>query len=820
MSIEDYSGVRSTIIDEGTPPLSGLVSRNSIFLFGVASSGPIGEPVWLGGRKPEDVFGPVTNDASFDMSLVRGFYEIEQSSKNTPDVALVRVGRTAPATIEMYENQAYQSGDLSYTLDTDGDLSPSITISAVSEGTEFNGSKVTVTGDSEADDGGLYPVYMRIELTDGSTVGFNLAKTIGAPGTYSNVSGLVNAINRNPNLAGKIQASFVPLETSVDITIDYEVTDPVPAGIKTEYDIASSGQANVSFGDKIVSIVSASVSRNVAMQMEAGTLTYELPVVPEKDLDGPATISEFIRTSNVENVLNVSAANAGITGIVRNLFCKGVSGWDNTYSIAGDAEHDWDFVFYVRRTGYTNLTVLGSDKYTLNASTGTITINETLKAGDVYFATYRYKVNYSEAKLRSDLVTGSDRSYFIFGDRIVFGAEQPAPMYVYYTANEYMDGGDVSIIDRPNGIIQFNNVSALPAIGETVTLVIKYEPELPAPSGAVLTSLNGSVVQPGSITGGKDGRMVSKADYTRALRLAMQSVDIYPRRSMVVMGMWMDETVDGYNAETGLKEKVPLNMVSEVIPYLERSSKYTNECELNLPVMPPLGLSQTQQNEWIDRLINSSATDFSRPANIIEGINNFRIQAPVGVLLGSHPAINNGRLYSYNPACVYAAFKAELPFNESAMKSFIPGNIQDVGVKIFNADTIGSINAKRYTAATVNIKGQYTWEDSPTLAIRNRSVYDRQFVRDTVYLAVNMAREACERYIGKPRQNAYLQAMRKDVGKALELLVPDVLTDIYVKVIPVADGYITGRTKLRMILETTKETRVIDIETVASLAAI
>lgn len=60
--------------------------------------------------------------------------------------------------------------------------------------------------------------------------------------------------------------------------------------------------------------------------------------------------------------------------------------------------------------------------------------------------------------------------------------------------------------------------------------------------------------------------------------------------------------------------------------------------------------------------------------------------------------------------------------------------------------------------------------------------------------------------------------MKKDVAKALEVLVPDVLSDIYVEVVPVAGGNITGKTKLRLMLQTAKEIRVIDIETTISLA--
>ena len=150
-----------------------------------------------------------------------------------------------------------------------------------------------------------------------------------------------------------------------------------------------------------------------------------------------------------------------------------------------------------------------------------------------------------------------------------------------------------------------------------------------------------------------------------------------------------------------------------------------------------------------------------------------------------------------NPATLFAAYKQNLAVDKSATHDFLPGNVQDLGVKIFNAETISRLNAKRYTAAIVDYGGRFIWADAPTLALKGRSQFDRQFVRDTVYLAVGMAREVAEKYIGKPRLPQYLVSMKKDVSKALNMLVPSILSDLFVDIIPVQDGHITGKTKLR-----------------------
>jgi hypothetical protein len=65
----------------------------------------------------------------------------------------------------------------------------------------------------------------------------------------------------------------------------------------------------------------------------------------------------------------------------------------------------------------------------------------------------------------------------------------------------------------------------------------------------------------------------------------------------------------------------------------------------------------------------------------------------------------------------------------------------------------------------LDLQQRFIWADAPTLAIKYRSQYDRQFVRDTIYLAVAMAREAAQPYIGKSRRPQYIINMKKDIGR-------------------------------------------------------
>lgn len=819
-NLDEFNGVRSVINDQGTNPPVGNVSRNSTFIFGTAKSGPRHTPMRVTKDNVTSVFGDVPLDSSFDTSLVRGYYEYVQSCKNNPDVALIRVGATKTARVDLYENISVTSGSLSYTKDTaNNDLpSKSMFVLSLIEGSEMNKTKVDVVGAIES--GGLeteYPAYMKITLPDGTAVGYNISSTSKAPGVITKVSELCTAINSNSTLSEYIAAGFTGLTATVPVLV---TSDSNGSKVRS-YSLSPSGEVEdyVSYGDKLISVVSASYSTQVNSAIDAGSLVATLDVIPDKNLTSGVTIPTFIRKSNLEQFATVTADLVGRTGYTRTLACAGVTGWDSTYLVSGSTADGWTMEVYVRKSGfstYNKLTV--TTDYTVNTSTGVITLVKALALGDKYYVTYRYKVAYTEAKRRSELATGSDRSYFITGDQIIFGAAQPSDVIAQYDANVTIDSSEIEIDSYSTPAITFLNGDSLPDAGESVNVSIMYEPELPAPTGTVLTGTNSArAIQPGSLSGGSDGRMVSGTQYADAVVEAFAAVDLYPRANNIIMGNYLDDSHNGYDEETGELVEKPINMWSKFIPLVERTSKLTNECTIEIPVRPLNSLTADTITDWIDRLTNVSSTDNTRPANIIDGINSYRAESPLGVFIVSIPEINGGKRYFANPACIYGAYKQTLALSKSAVHDFVPGNVLDLGVKIFNAETIGMLNTKRYTTAIIDENNRFIWADSPTLAIKYRSQYDRQFVRDAVYYAISIARAVCAKYIGKPRLPQYLVSMKKDVLKALNPLAPDILSDFFVEIVPVADGYITGKTKLRMNLTTAKEIRSIDIETNISL---
>lgn len=809
----EVNGVTVNLYDTYTEAPISVASRDRTFIFGTASKGPRHTPITPEGSDVESIFGEIKNDFSFDTSIVRGYHEFSSVVANQPDVALIRVGNVKAAKATLYETKAYTTGEFSYTV-ANSLPSVSMYVEALEEGEKYNTGLITVSSftASGAVDVAGFPSSLKIEIpgdTEGTTISqtYNLAKVPGAPGVYSSVSELVAAINSTSAFSGKIKASFPAIRKS-----DLALTITSTSGeLNRTYDIDSTG-TNESWGNKILSIERAYISKAVSQEIAAGTTQVEMDVSPTKSLTGPATISAFRRHAVNEEILNIGPAQVGQTSKVLNLFCKSVVGWDNSVLITSSTP-----VVTMLRNGMSEAATVDGADYTISNSAGTITLNITgCKLGDRYFITYKYAVSYQEAKYRSDLVTGSDRSYFIYGSSIVFGAPQPTIVTATYTTAVHFSGSDLEIVDARNSVIRFCNAANLPTSGDIVNFIITYEPELPAVTGAVLGT---GVTQNGAFVGGDDGRMLSKKDYLAAVKTAMEAVAIYPRKKNVVMGLYLDDTVQGPNEETGMAELKPMNWFDDIFPLVDDVSENVSECSIVIPVKPITSTNVDTQNAWIDTLVNNSTTDLTRPANIIDSINYFKADVILGLPKVAISKVLNGVVYYANPAVIYAGLVSQLKPGESMTNRALPSSISDLGIKIQSAGLISQLNAKRYTAFTVSHTGKFVVADAPTLGRKNESQFDRQLVRESIFTSIEVARVAAEKYIGKPRKEEYLTAMRKDVLKALATLSKDVLSDFYVELLTVNDGYITGETKMKMILTTSKEIRTVRFETYVKLGS-
>lgn len=868
---------QSHLIEELTPRRELQDTQNAKLIMGTASKGPLNVPVRITKEgNINNIFGADPNPKSkeFETSLIRAYYEIMNSTIGDIDIRLMRIGDAKKASATYYENPNIISGVYAGSVPA----APSLSIEAVEEGKVGNGIQakfdqartLTVNGSDY-----VVPTAFILNIPDaysphplaGQTLTFALdpfnedafarfgnpeeittpsgGKVILPAGAIASVVDLADAVNA---IAGDIiRAKVSLLENEADIVID---SYPDGRPVKT-YQLDGGTSAN-----RLRDILSVTEVRDIDDELSAGGTVLRFSYPPKKDPDGLLpTINGWYRYPKMENVITVTPETEGASQSY--LSCTKVDAWieglGDSLIIAPTADKPGLGLYGKRSEKEMTLLVEGTD-YTINTTTGQVTFitddpssffyhpdfatygTTGLMLGDAVYATYVYKVDYNEARTRSELAVGDPTSFFVIGQDVIFGAGQAVDLIASYTAYipyalENIIPG--SVIDNATrfdyrkglfkGVITFKDIGK-GDIGKTYRINYKYEPEMPLKSGDYIDLDNDGdkeYLQPSGLDKGTDGIPVDRSDYKRALLNGYDAVDNYPFTSIIPMGAYLDDIFPGYDTETGLPTLVPVNYHVDLSTALRRKSRLVKECNGYMTVRPPSKavLTPEEERRYIDRLVTISETDPNRPANLMNGMNEFRINVVAGSPLLSVADISTtqGIPFLANPANVYVGMKNDVPLTRSMVDIPLPPQMQEFAVKISKFDDIGALQRMRYTPMVFSVtKNSYIISDAPTMA-DPRSNLRRQYVLDVVLMAINLVREVGDIYIGQAYTSMNIQAMRKNMGGKVKFMVPDMLRNFHLEIIGVPDGYITGRTKVRLILTTSVEIMSVDITTQVKL---
>lgn len=878
MPEQEIGLTQSFLIEEMTPRRELQDTQNAKLIMGTANRGPLNVPVRITKEDNiKDIFGDDPNPASkgFETSLIRAYYEIMNSTVGDIDVRLLRIGDAKKASATYYENPDIISGAFSATEPP----APSISVEAMEEGrlgTEIRAS-FTNAKSLSAPDGGSYvvPTAFILEIPDGynthplrgQTLTFALnpfdaqafasfgnpeeiktpeGGTVVVPaGSIASIVDLADAINA---VAGDIvRAKVSLLEAETDITI-LARPDGSP---KRSYQLTGG-----TFANRLRDIMSITEVRDLDDELGSGGTVLSFTYPPRKDPDGILpTITSWYRYPKMESVIVVTPDTEGATQAY--LSCTKVDYWidglGDSLMLTPTAERP-DLGIYGKRSTEEMTKLVDGTDYTIDTSTGQVTFitddptaffynpdfaahgTTGLILGDAVYATYVYKVDYNEAHTRSELAVGDPTSFFIIGKDVVFGAGQAIDLVASFTAYipyalENVIPGD--IIENPtlydyrrglySGVFTFKDIGKSD-IGKVFRVSYKYEPEFPAQSGTYL-DIDGDgdprYLQPAGLTGGTDGIPVDRSDYKEALVRGYEAVDNYPFTAILPMGAYLDDTFPGYDQETGLPTNVPVNYHVDLATAVRRKSRLVKECNAYMTVRPPNKsvLTPEEERAYIDRLVNISETDPNRPANIMNGINEFRLNVVAGTPLISLTDMTqtNGIPFVANAANVYVGMKNDVPLTRSMVNIPLPPQMQEFAVKISKFNDVGSLQAMRYTPMVFSVtKNSYIVADAPTMA-DPRSNLRRQYVLDVVLMAINLVREVGDIYIGQAYTSMNINAMRKNMGGKVKFMVPDMLRNFHLEIVGVPDGYITGKTKVRLVLTTSVEIMSVDITTQVKL---
>ena len=196
LALDAFNGTRSTIIDQVNQTFQTPVTANGTLIIGTARKGWKKQIVRAEDSKIEELFGSVPIDPSFDINLVKSYYEMRGATENGADAFLFRVGDSKAATLNLYEAQnilgsSYaSSGDLSISQDTANNaLTFSLLNTALIEGPEANNGKIEVT-----DESGI-PKAISFTTPDGVNKTFSLDPYGTQPGALYNVRDVAVAFN-------------------------------------------------------------------------------------------------------------------------------------------------------------------------------------------------------------------------------------------------------------------------------------------------------------------------------------------------------------------------------------------------------------------------------------------------------------------------------------------------------------------------------------------------------------------------------------------------------------------------------------------------
>jgi len=802
--IDEYPYLNNTtsyIIDDDVdvPPVQP--NPNSIIVLGTAQKGPLHKPVLLDDANISSVFGAHVEDPFGDLMLFKGYKEMKSIYPGA-SIYGVRIGDAQRASLNLYENQITASGDLSAT-----DVTACMRIESKTDGD--NTTEVNVIGDASGS-----PTVLDVALPDGVTLNYQMDVDGDVPGAYYRVSDLVNALNNDADFAAVNQAKVNVLTAEVDVTI---VSGIVSGESETTYDLESGAG---SYGDKLIEILTAyTASESIdSASIEAGDTTSTLAATPNKDEDpNTETISNLLTIKTAELLLTATAIHIGTATL--SLDCIDDSHWDKTdltYNIVG-------LEITRVRGGVSEVLTLTTD-YTVSSTTGiiTLTASNLIALGDKYYADYKYRSIFVEANVRSDLQEGNRYSYFIYGKDIVFGAAQRYNIEARYLANsEYIIGADVIVSDAKNTIVRFVNPDKTPALGDVVRFVIVYEPELPALSGTIISS---SIVQETQLTGGSDGRRLIGTKLYDELEKGYQGAENMPARYLIPTGVYLDDTIDSIDFETGLPTVVSAGFLDQASKYAKRKSKYVSECFGIINIRPMVANdinnpTLDEINDWYDKLINVSSTDTTRPANQVATYDDYHMIVPVGDAVFQITGVNNGTPYVGQFAGIHAAIMQNMnPDHAIVNQNINSGPIQRFVYPIMNNEWINKINQMRYTLYTQSsIDGSYTIIDSPTLA-RSASKFDRQFVTQIVFDIIQTARLVAKPFLGKSGNDTMRKSLETSIrNKIMDQFHPERISGLGVTVYATSADKISGKTQVLLNISTSKEIRKIAFTTSLAL---
>ena len=770
----------STLTDGNLDTARVVNLGDSILIFGTSARGPVNNPIRCANpQEAASVFGSISLG-----NLVRGFSEAYYGPNGIKDIRLCRISNGKKAKLELTEESS--SDTEKYPTQESGEDITALTVEALESGDIYNS------------------VSFRQDIVDGqlSVIGYNPIsglETVIAydstglkSGSVSDVIGLANAINLDPNLSRIVGA------TANEIQVEYELAltnDMVASGVIAEDE---SGILTLDLGEALnladvnddgitddTSIISPS-----GIQVTAGNRLIRLNDIYEladinAELDSAGytqvTLPYPVQTSGGVPTVFLDVDDKTVSGdgkarhkVVNSYIGTGdgvatVFEFTAYEAIDQDGYGDWE-ALKVYRTSAAGTTV-EITAYTLDSVGGSandykaqITFTEALADGSIITVSYvsdSFTLTKS-ASLVACKASNSYRTYFVAGDKVTFGTAQPTDILIAYKDKKiYSMDVDVIVSNAKEGKLQFPNADKQPNVSISQSAVLgfdyDYQPEWINLSGAQ------------SLQGGTNGIIMNNATKYNLLKDAYETLADYVADCILVMGTYLDDTKIVYDEETGLPVEVNAGFAQQLEDYLESLQDGVNETYGVMAVRPAASPKVEDVNDWYEKLTVESTFNKTRAANVMKVLDAKHLN-----IVAFEPVIANQSVpfpYVTTGEAVYAGLACKLPITSATTNKQLGSQIVACRYKL-SPRQLDKLTTLRYVSSRLTPDGVWVVTDGVTAAAVG-SDYTRFTTVKIVFRAMDIVRSKGNPFIGELFNPAKRAALETAINNGLLAMQED-----------------------------------------------
>lgn len=742
-----------------------------IILIGTAPRGPVNEPRSVSSiTQAEAIFGDVAEG-----NLVRGFTEAFYAPGGPKDIRLVRIDNGENASLDIDEI----AGSGISTVSTN---EFAMTIESKYPGEVYNQGTIR----QEVVDGQVSVVFYNPISGLETVIPYDPNGLV--EGSVANVEELVNALNLDTNFATDFEASVNYLEQTMTLNIDdgdswveSAGTYATPSGtivvdLATALRTADTDADNLTEDTGIVTVDTPVTAANNLVEIEEAYALEDR--LEELDAAGKSlvTLPHPVQTSSgvaVDFLQQDLSVDSTSDGRAKHIHVGSFIG-------TGDGEKvEFEFTAYeaidsstleVYRTGPSGQPVEVTG-WTLDVIGGQSTSNTaqiTLPAAPP--ENHVITVNYESLEFPLTKVTTltavqaatSYRTYYAAGNKLYFGAAQPADIKLAYKARViFTDGNEIAISDAKNGEITFQDLTKLPNIwqsgGVDVYLKVKHLPEWPDLTGGAQ-----------ALTGGTSGINMTNAEKYDALTDAYTALEDTPADIIVPINCYIDDTKIDYDSETGVQTTVNAGFAEQLSAHCEQLLDGVSECFGVIgvkPIVPADGRSVKASDitTWITDLTEFSYSDVTRAANVMRNLDAKHLDVVAFEPVFSNPTIRTP--YSTSGECLYAGMIAKLPSESAATNKVLTGI---VGLRyVLSARQLNTLTGARYITA-MNRSGLGIVVTDDVTAAATTSDWTHRSIFRIMTEAMDGVRRIAQPFIGEGFSGARKAALDTAILRHLE----------------------------------------------------